>query len=314
MQYKDYYKILGVDEKADDATIKKAFRKLAKEYHPDKNKGDKKAEQKFKEISEAYEALSDKEKRQKYDNLRRGFHGGNNAEFDPSQFGFKWSQPNQNSGYTYTTYSSGGEFSDFFDMLFGNRSRRFTGARSQGFGGFEGFGREAAGQDVEADLEISIEEGYHGGKKRIAIDVGSGRKTLDINIKPGMMEGEKIKLKGQGAKGTNGKHGDLYLKVKLHTGAYQLEGLDLVKELKLMPWDAALGATIQIPTLEGKAKVKIPAGVTCGKRIRVSGKGYQNRNGKRGDLFIKVKIDNPKELSSEQRTLYEKLRDTARAK
>lgn len=309
MQYKDYYKILGVDEKADDATIKKAFRKLAKEYHPDKNKGDKKAEQRFKEISEAYEALSDKEKRQKYDALRQGFHGGNNAEFDPSQYGYRWSQPNSNSGYTYTSYSGGGDFSDFFDMLFGNRSNRFTGAKRQGFSGFDGFSRQSAGQDVEATLEITLEEGYHGGKKRIAIDIGGGRKTLDINIKPGMMEGEKIKLKGQGAQG-----GDLYLKVKLQSGAYRMERLDLIKELKIMPWDAALGATIQIPTLEGKAKVKIPAGANGGQRIRVSGKGYQNRQGKRGDLFIQVIIDNPKELNSEQRALYQKLKEAARAK
>ena len=330
MEYKDYYAILGVDKSAAQEDIRKAYRKLAKQHHPDVNKGDKKSEEMFKNASEAYEVLGDAEKRKKYDMFgnQTQFAGGSN--FDPSQYGFGGG----NTQYQYT--GGGGDHSDFFnaffsgngfnfDDLFGGAAR--TGGRTsrvyQGsdmndmFGGAHAGGRSQRaldGRHVEAEIEITPEEGAAGTEKRISLQTDTGARTIDFKVPQGVKDGETIRLKGQGHAGAaGGKTGDLRLTVRLVPSTrFSPEGNDLVTTADVFPWDAALGAKHNVETLDGTIAVKIPAGIQTGSKIRVAGKGYPVRTGKRGDLFIKVRIVNPAHLSREQKSLYEKLKDTVK--
>ncbi|AEV67109.1 DnaJ C-terminal domain-containing protein [Acetivibrio clariflavus] len=309
MKYKDYYSILGLNKNATQDEIKRAYRKLAKKYHPDANPNDKKAEEKFKEVNEAYEVLSDPEKRKKYDAFGSAYNFEDGFDFDPARYGF-----GNNVRYEYRT-NVGGDYSDFFKIFFGDDGFDLGSI-------FDGFGRQrkrksypAQGSDIESEIEISPEEGFAGVEKSISIRTRTGEKTLSFKIPKGVKDGEKIRLKGQGEPGTNGgSNGDLYLTVKFKKGGkFEIDGKDLLTVLDVMPWDAALGGEKTVDTLDGKILIKIPPGIQTDNKIRVPGKGYIDRNGLRGDLYIKIRIVNPKILTPEVRKLYEKLRDIVKA-
>lgn len=295
MEYKDYYKILGVKKDASQAEIKKVFRKLAKENHPDTKAGDKKAEERFKEISEAYEVLGDEEKRKKYDSMGSEFNFGQGMNFDPSAFGRR----GQASG-----------FSDFFDLFFGG---------SAGFDMKDIFGRNETsyyssqypieGSDVEAEIEITPEDGFEGAERKIRINVENEPKTISFKIPKGIREGEKIKIQGQGTAGTRGgKNGDLFLRVKFsNKSRFEIIGTDLYAVMDVYPWEAALGAEKAFETLDKKIMVKIPEGIKSDNKIRIPGGGYYDSRNTRGDLFIKIRINNPAVLTKEQMDLYKEL-------
>ena len=304
MEYKDYYKILGVDKSASQDTIKKSFRKLAKKYHPDANPGNKSAEEKFKEVSEAYEVIGDEEKRKKYDQFgQTGFQNGMN--FDPSQFGH------------YEFKSSQNGFSDFFNMFFGSGGididNIFGGhGRTRGFSsGYSAGPSQMRGDDIEAEMSITPEEAMDGKEKTFTIRTGTGTKTISVNIPQGIPEGGKIKLAGQGNPGYGGgPNGDLYIVIRFKEGKFKLEGNNLIYRLEVYPWTAALGGEAKVQAPDGLIQVKIPAGIQTDQKIRVSGKGYGKKGGKRGDLYIQVKIINPRYLNNDQKKLYEELKKT----
>ena len=316
MQYKDYYNVLGVDKKASQEEIKKAFRKLAKKYHPDAQPGDKQSEEKFKEINEAYEVLGDSEKRKKYDQFGQAGNFTNGYDFDPSQYGFDGSQ-----GFHYrTSAGNANDFSDFFNMIFGGGGFRSDSFGMGDLGGIfggntgrsSGFSRKmnTRGSDIEAEIEITPEDGFNGTEQVINLKGGSDNK-ISFRVPKGIKDGEKIKLSGQGERGINGgKSGDLYLRVKfVRSGSLELEGMNLSSSVDIYPWDAALGTEIPFNTLDGKIILKIPAGIQSDNRIRVAGKGYMGRDGSRGDLFIRVRLINPVKLTQEQKKLYEGLKE-----
>jgi len=310
MQYKDYYAILGVEKTATAEEIKSAYRKLAKQYHPDRNKGDKKAEEKFKDIGEAYDVLGGPEKRKKYDAFGSDTNFQNGYDFDPSQYGY-------NGGNVhYEFHGDAGDHSDFFNMFFGgdggfDLSDLFGGAAR---GGARGSTRQMsfAGEDIEGELELTPEEGAQGGQKRIALQTQNGVKNFTFKIPKGVRDSEKIRLKGQGHPGVNGgAAGDLYMTVRfVKSSKYRFDGDNLVTTVDLYPWDAALGAKVPVDTLGGgRIMVKVPAGVQSGGKIRIAGKGYPNRDGKKSDLIIEVLIKNPAHLTGEMKKYYEKLKD-----
>jgi curved DNA-binding protein len=302
MEYKDYYKILGVDKSASNDEIKKAYRKLAKKYHPDLNPNDGKAQEKFKDINEAYEVLGDEEKRKKYDTFGSGYNFTNGQNFDPSQFGFE----NFGNGYRYTYTTGGGEgFSDFFNMFFGDGDFGISdlfGGRTRRNSYYE-----PKPQSYESEINISLQEGYNGTNKTLSIRTGSGNKSLSVKVPKGILPGKKIKIKGKKA----GIDGDIYLKINfIPDEKLKLEGLDIYKKVDLFPWDAALGTKIVVDTLSGeKIKVTIPPNMEGGKKIRIPRKGYRDMKKNTGDLYIEVNIVNPSKLTEEQKRFYEKLRD-----
>ncbi len=308
MKYRDYYEILGVDKKAGQDEIKKAYRKLAKKYHPDAHPGDKNAEEKFKEANEAYEVLGDAEKRKRYDQFGMEEQFSNGTDFDPSQYGF-----GNNVRYQYGNAGSG--FSDFFNMFFGgspfNTGDLFGQGRTKG--GASAHSRRMKGEDSEAVIGVTVQEGFNGAEKRINLRTGGGDRTIAFNIPSGIKSGEKIKLAGQGNPGFNGgQNGDLYLTIEIAPwNGFEPEGANLLASMDLMPWEAALGAEIPFNTLDGRILVSVPAGIQTGNRIRVAGKGYRDRTGARGDLYIRARIVNPAVLTAKQRELYEKLKQTA---
>ncbi len=309
--YKDYYKILGVSRNATQEEITKAYKKLAKKYHPDLNPNDPSAEEKFKEVNEAYEVLKDPEKRKRYDMLGANWEHGQNFEPPP---GF------DNVRFTFS--SSGGEgfgeFSDFFEVLFGDlfgggrgtfRGKRCSrSAYSSPFSDASFYdGQNIKGQDVEATLELTLEEAYRGGKKNISVGDGMSSRVLTVNIPPGVSEGSKIRLAGQGSPSPSGQKGDLYLRVRLLPHhLFKVEGNNVVLDLPLTPWEAALGTEVSIPTLDGRVSLKIPPGSSSGQKLRIKGKGL-GRGSKRGDFFARVMIKVPKHLSKEEKRLYEEL-------
>lgn len=296
MEYKDYYRILGVDKNSSSNDIKKAYRKLAKKYHPDLNPNDEKAQEKFKEINEAYEVLGDEEKRKKYDTFgsNYSFTGGQN--FDPSQY-----------GYTYTT-GGDGDFSEFFNMFFGGS----TTGQSKGFnindlfGGRSNTRGPASRQSYDSELNLTLEEAYKGTKKDISLNIGGSSKKLSINVPKGIFPGKKLKVKGE----KWGINGDIFFKIKLiDDGINSLEGNDIITKVDIYPWEAALGTKMVVKTMDGKIKVNIPKGIEGGKKIRVPKKGFKDMKGNMGDLYIQVNIVNPTNLNEEQLKLYEQLRE-----
>lgn len=310
MKYRDYYEILGVGRNASQEEIKKAYRKLAKKYHPDAHPGDKAAEEKFKEVNEAYEALGDEEKRKKYDRFGREGQFYNGADFDPSRYGF-----GNNVRYEFRHGGGGSGFSDFFNMIFGGGSPfdSFDAGdllgRSAGRNGRFAKNIRMRGKDSEALLEITPQEGFSGADKRIGIRTPSGEKTISLKIPAGIKPGEKIKLAGQGAPGVNGgKNGDLYLRVEFaKNSGFELKGQDLEAQVALYPWEAALGSEVRFNSLDGIISVKVPAGIQTGNYIRIAGKGYRDRSGRRGDLYLKVMIFNPDKLNAAQMDLFKQL-------
>lgn len=297
--FKDYYSILGISKTASPEEIKQAFRKLARKYHPDVNPGNKQAEARFKEINEAYEVLSDPDKRKKYDQYGQywkqvgegGFPGGAGVDM---------------SGFDFGQY---GSFNDFLNDLFGGVGpRSSTSSRSAGRpGGFGDFGFPDMGaQDSEFVITLSFAEAFGGVQKRFRI----GNETIEVRIPAGAKTGTRLRVRGKGAVNPKtGQRGDLYLKTELSPHSFfQLEGDQLICEVPIAPEEAVLGATIEVPTPDGHASVKLPAGVRSGQSLRLRGKGWPLPKGGRGDQLVKVAIVPPKGLTPQEQEYYEKLR------
>jgi curved DNA-binding protein len=316
VDYKDYYAVLGVPKDASQDDIQKAYRKLARKYHPDVNK-DSGAEARFKEISEAKEVLGDPEKRQKYDRYGSAWryaqqHGGAPPP-GAEEFGFDFGGGGFR-GFDFGDLGRGAGasgFSSFFEMLFGGgRPDSWSGARPGEW--------SSAGADHEARLELSLEEAARGGEREITLsDPATGEaRTFRVKIPAGVRPGQRIRLSGQGGKGSgSGKAGDLYLKVDVAPDPrFRLEGADLHTRLQVTPWEAALGGEAEVPTLTGPVSVRIPPGSSSGRKIRLRGKGFADRSGGQGDLFAEVRVVVPEELDAEERRLFEELRQKSRFK
>ncbi len=316
MEYKDYYKILGVAKTATKDEISKAYKKLARKHHPDLNPDDPGAENKFKEVNEAHEVLKDPEKRKLYDQLGPNWQHGQNFQPPP--------------GYENVHFHFGGQggqgfdasgFSDFFETVFGGAGRGGAGFRSsQGFGGQGPFGgaqdyarRPRRGHDAETTLELTLEEAYRGGGKTLSLQEqmpgqAPQLKTLQVNIPPGVKNGAKIRLAGQGNPGSGGgPAGDLYLKVRILPHPwFSLDGVNIVYDLPLTPWEAALGAKVRVPTLEGDVELNVPPGSDSGQKLRLRGRGL-GQGTQRGDLFVRLAIKSPRELSEREKELWQEL-------
>lgn len=310
MKYRDYYEILGVTKTSTQDEIKKAYRKLAKKHHPDANPNNKISEEKFKEISEAYEVIGSEEKRKKYDELGSQSHFQNGSDFDPSQAGFGNYRQERRPGREQRA-GSNSDFSDFFNEFFGGSTNNMDDL----FGGRTTNSRRSRsisqnGSDSEAEISITPEEGFHGHERRVSFKGATSDKTISFKIPAGIKPGEKIKLTGQGEPGSNGgKNGNLFIKISFtEDGKLKVDGLDLEMGLDLMPWDAALGSETTVAIIDDTILLKTPPGIQTDGKIRVAGKGYKDRSGKRGNLYIKVRIMNPKVISSELRELYQKMK------
>lgn len=306
MEYKDYYKILGVEKTATDEEIKKAYRVLAKKYHPDLNAGDDEAAEKFKEINEANEVLSDAEKRQQYDTFGSNYDFSQGQNFDPNQYDFDFSDFGFGGGHSYTYTSGGGSgegFSDFFNTFFGG-GRGSRNSRSSGFSGFNTGNNPR--QKYSSEISISLQEAFDGGTRDLNLNINGENKEIPLKIPAGILPGKKIKIRGN----KFGLDGDLYIKINVIDGKNILEGLDIIKTINIYPWEAALGAQKIVETLEGRIKVKIPKGIQSGKRIRIPKKGFKDMKKNRGDLYLEMSINNPENLTKEQEELYEKLQET----
>jgi len=309
VKFKDYYEVLGVPRTANDAEIKKSFRKLARKYHPDVAKDKTTAEEKFKELNEANEVLSDPVKRRKYDELGANWEHPERQR-QPPPGGFSGS-PDAGSEFQF----EGTGFSDFFEQFFGSRGRS-----AGGFGRTRGAGMDESsfaqpGQDIEGDVLVTLDEILHGSTRTINLrrtDPRTGQtttQTLRVKIPPGVHEGQLIRLAGKGQAGIGGgESGNLYLKVKFAQHPdFRMRGADLYYDLELAPWEAVLGATVRIPTLDGQVSLKIPAGTAAEQQFRLRGKGLPVSGGTRGDLYAVVSIQVPTQLTSEQKGLWEQL-------
>jgi curved DNA-binding protein len=307
VEFKDYYEVLSVPRNASDAEIKKAFRKLARKYHPDVAKDKATAEEKFKELNEANEVLSDPEKRRKYDALGENWNHPERAAQPQGGFG---GDPGDGSEFHF----DGTGFSDFFEQFFGSRGRR-----SGGFGQTrgDGWGADMAqpGQDIEGDILVTLDEIMHGSSRTIRLQRADPRtrqstvQTLRVKIPPGVREGQLIRIAGKGQEGlAGGDPGNLYLRVKFAQHPdFRVRGADLHHDLELAPWEAVLGATVHIRTLDGTVSLKIPPGTVAEKQFRLRGKGLPTGNGARGDLYAVVSIEVPSQVTSEEKTLWEGL-------
>ena len=298
--FKDYYATLGIQRDASADDIKKAFRKLARQYHPDTATDKKSAEEKFKEINEANEVLSDPEKRKKYDAL-----------------GANWQEP-EAPAHEQDVHFGGTGFSDFFEQYFSGGSR--YGFRDD-FAPKPGTrGRARRGHDIEGDILVTLDEAMHGTQRPISMQMVN-RQTgavetheFQVRIPPGATDGRRIRVPGQGEPGTNGgEAGDLYLRVRHAAHPYfTTRDADVIHELNVAPWEAVLGAEVIVPTLDGSIKLRIPAGSENGQHLRVRGKGLpKGKSGERGDFFVTLQMVLPKTLTDEQRQLWEKLRDVS---
>jgi len=292
VKFRDYYETLGVSRTASDDEIKKVYRKLARKYHPDLNPNNKQAEEKFKEVQEAYEVLGDKDKRGRYDQLGPNWKSGSDftpppnwqTDFDPSEiFG-----QGGRAGRGFGRQPGGESFSDFFEMFFG----RAHGADAQ-----------TMGEDAETELTLPLIEMHHGTTRRLSVQVGRVNKTIEVRIPPGARDGSRIRVPSGGPNG-----GDLYIRLKQDPNSvFTVKGNDTEVEVKVSPWEAALGTTVQVPTLDGRAEIRVPPGVTSGQKLRLRGQGPNIRGGGRGDHFVKLKIALPRTLSAEEKRLFEEL-------
>lgn len=297
-EYKDYYKILGVEKTSTTEVIAKAYKKLARKYHPDLNPNNPEAEDKFKEVTEAYEVLKDDEKRKLYDQL--GPNWQNSQQFQGGGGGFNFNGQNFESG----------DFSDFFETLFGNMGNSRTTRSGFGANPFgSSYTRQQRGRDVEAEISISLEDSVKGGEKSFTLDSQQGQRNLKVNIPAGIKEGAKLRLAGQGGSGQNSSDGDLFLKIKfMPHPIFIQDGTDLIYDLHLMPWEAVLGSKARIPTLEGDVELNIPKATSSGRKMRLSNKGLGLGAGKgRGNLLVRIQIDAPSDLSPKALELWEAL-------
>jgi curved DNA-binding protein len=310
-EFKDYYATLGVARDANADEIKKAFRKLARLYHPDTAKDKKTAEAKFKEINEANEVLSDPDKRKKYDTLGAGWQDA--GAYQP---------PSGAGGHEQEFHFGGTGFSDFFEQYFSGGSRYGfpQGFDEAGPKGSDGRGRARRGHDIEGDILVTLEEAMHGTQRPISLQTAN-RQTgavqthrFEVRIPPGATDGRRIRVPGQGEPGQNGgEAGDLYLRVR-HAAhpEFTTEEADMHHELNLAPWEAVLGAEVIVPTLDGSIKLRIPAGSENGQSLRVRGRGLpKGKTGERGDFFVKLQIVLPDKLSDAERALWEQLRSAS---
>jgi curved DNA-binding protein len=321
IEFKDYYKMLGIPREASEDDIRKAFRKLARKYHPDVAKDDKaRAEEKFKEVNEAYEVLSDPEKRRKYDTLGPDWDkaspfgpgpgaGGGFADWQSSPGGGTFRRPAAGEGVEFEFGGTG--FSDFFEMFFGG------GQWSDG-GTFTQSGsvrrRERAGRDIHADIMVTLEEALKGSVRQITVrrlDAGGQPRvdTYQVKVPAGVHEGQLIRMAGQGEGGSKGgPAGDLFLRVRLERHPdFRVEESDLYTPLRLAPWEAVLGAQVSLKTLEGSATLRVPPGTGAGTRLRLRGQGLPVREGGRGDLHAEVLIEIPGEVAGEAKALWERI-------
>ena len=303
MKYKDYYADLGVKRDASPEEIKKAYRKLAQKHHPDVSK-EKGAEEKFKEIAEAYQTLKDPTKRAAYDQLGSSYRPG--QEFRPPPDWEKQFHAGQGEGgFSFEDL----DLSDLFESL--SRSGRRGGARAN---------MPIPGQDYEVTVHLTLEDAYRGTQVELNLGVPEydeqGRvrhaeKAIKARIPKGATDGQRLRLRGQGGKGVNGgRGGDLYLNIVLHPHPlFRPSGHDLYLDLPLAPWEAALGATVEVPTLDGAVNLKIPAGTAAGRKLRLGKKGLPKPGGGEGDLYAIVQIVNPTVLNDRERELFKKLAD-----
>ena len=301
--FRDYYDVLGVPRDASAEDIRAAYRKLARRYHPDVNK-EPGAEDRFKEVAEAYEVLREPEKRERYDRLGPNWKAGDDVSGASGFDGFA-----SRGGYGDVRVDFGGadfgsgDFSDFFEGLFGARQR---GRRTDGFSGFS-----TRGGDQEAVLELSLEEAAKGGRQRITLADG---RDYEVNIPAGVRDGQRIRLPGEGEGGRNGgRPGDLFLRVRLEPdGRFRVEGRDVYVTVPISPWEAVLGASVDVPTLDGTKEVRVPRGSSTGRKLRLRGQGMPGPRGAQGDLYAVVEIHVPKRPSRQERELFEKLAEVSK--
>lgn len=344
VKFKDYYETLGVSRTATDAEIKKAFRKLAREYHPDVAKNKKQAEEKFKEINEAYEVLGDAAKRKKYDELGPNWRSG--ADFRPppgwESFTSGRAPGGQGAGGEAYEFQFGGTgFSDFFEQLFGARARAGGGMGGMGgapFGGgnFSAENFAEAGRDIEGDIMVTLEEASKGSVRSVSVRRavpcehcggtgqrarhvcnvcgGTGRveksETYQVKIPAGVGDGQRLKVAGRGEAGVGGgKSGDLYLRVRFAKHPdFDVQDHNLVYTAALAPWEAVLGAEISVPTLDSRVSIRIPPGTQAGQKLRVRGRGLPIRGGGNGDLIVETCIDVPSSVSEGEKKAWEQLK------
>jgi curved DNA-binding protein len=326
VQFKDYYETLGVARSATDEEIRKAFRKLARQFHPDVAKDKKNAEARFKEINEAYEVLGDAEKRRRYDELGANWKQGSDFQPPPGWGGTR--SGTRPGGFdSFNVHFGGTGFSDFFEQLFGGRNRSHAQTDTQDY--------SERGQDVEADILVTLEEAQHGSTRSVSLrreipcdrcggSGHSGRRpcpecggsgsnpktdTHQIRIPAGVREGQRLRLAGRGEGGIgDGPSGDLYLRVRFAKHPeFRVEGGDLYHDLALAPWEAVLGTQVSIPTLKGKVNIRIPAGSQSGQKLRVRGHGLADTHNNHGDLYAVIDIQTPDRVEEPERALWEQL-------
>ncbi len=312
--FRDYYEILGLSRDASNEEIKKVYRRLARQYHPDLNPGNKEAEEKFKDIGEAYEVLSDQTKRAQYDQFSRFWNqrGFRNRQAPQAK---TWGDraAGSRTGTEEVDFSEFPDFNSFVDQLIGRRQESRNGetsspASSPGEAFRPGtkkyaktFSSSPNRRDVEARLTLPLEKAYLGGYERIRLEDG---RSLEVKLPVGMVTGQSIRLKEQGIAG-----GDLYLKITVEPHPFfKLDGEDIYCQVPITPSEAVLGGQVEVPTLDGRVKMKIPAGVRFGQRLRLANKGYPTDNGRRGDQLVEIQIVVPRDISPQEQELYEKLR------
>ena len=319
-EFKDYYAVLGVQKTASADEIKKKFRKLALKYHPDRNQGNKAAEAKFKEVSEAYEVLSDPDKRAKYDRFGKYWEQGATG----------YSGSSSNNGYSYNTqvdfggtdFSQYGNFEEFINELLGRFSTPGSSANSSSgayksrsantSSNFESpfqdinYGQKSTVANSEASINLTFSEAFRGTTKRLKL----ATETVEVRIPAGAKPGSRIRLAGKGQPNPYGQRGDLYLNVKLNPHSFfHFEGENLVCEVPIAPDEAVLGASISIPTPDGLVAMKVPPGIRCGQVLRLRKKGWSTPKGDRTDQLVTIIIATPKKISNKEKEYYEKIRD-----
>ncbi len=318
VEFKDYYQTLGVPREANQDEIRKSFRKLAREYHPDVAKDKKRAEEKFKEINEAYEVLGDPAKRTKYDTLGANW---NRPEPPPG-----WQQSGRSArgapqGEESEFHFGGTGFSDFFEQFFAGRADFSGFEEANGAGGRP---RSSAagpmrGQEIEGDILVTLDEAFQGSVRTISFqrrNRATGKTTSEnfrVRVPLGVQEGQLIRVSSKGEEGVHGgAPGDLYLRVRFaQHPEFRIKGSDLYYDLELAPWEAVLGTTVTIPAVDGPVQVRVPAGANTGQQLRVRGKGLPNGASSRGDIYALITVQMPPEVSVEERQLWQQLADKA---
>jgi DnaJ-class molecular chaperone len=328
VQFKDYYETLGVSRDATDDEIKQAYRKLARKFHPDVNPGDKSAEERFKEINEAYEVLSDPEKRKKYDALGPDWKAG--ADFTPPSGTGSVRMEFGDLEDLFGASSRFGSSSDFFQTLFGGAARRGPG-----------YAFSARGSDIESEIDLTLEEAHRGTSRSLSIPLeescsecggtggrnkkpcskcgGSGFQTrleqITVNIPRGSWDGAAIRVPGRGGAGLGGaQRGDLYLRVRLlaHPRFRLRDGGDIEVTMPISPWEAVLGAKIKVPTLDGPVEMRVPPKSQGGQMLRLKGKGLARQGGGQGDQYVRLNIVVPPNLSDREKELFQSLAEVSK--